>query len=111
MHCSSESHFTFSAPGILKEEYRKLEVLAFEMESTIASLEEELAAAKHENNDLISKNECLAAELEEQSEKISSLNLELSKLHEEVHELVRFLFLTFTVLKSFGILVEIDVIL
>lgn len=79
-----------SVSGILKEEYRKLEVLAFEMESTIASLEEELAAAKHENEGLILKSGSLASEQEEQSEKINLLNLELSKLHEEIHVLVRF---------------------
>ncbi|XP_031401118.1 kinesin-like protein KIN-7O isoform X2 [Punica granatum] len=78
---------TVTVDQTMQEEYRQLEVLAFEMESTIASLEEELAAAKHENGDLTSKNESLASELEYQSEKIGLLNLELNKLHEEVEKL------------------------
>ncbi|KAK4771629.1 hypothetical protein SAY87_032161 [Trapa incisa] len=68
----------------IQEEYRKLEVLAFEMESTIASLEEELASAKQENDDLILKNGSIASE---QDEKINLLNLELSRLQNEIYTL------------------------
>lgn len=38
LYCLVLSYFSFSG---VKEEYRKREVLAFEMETTIASLEEE----------------------------------------------------------------------
>lgn len=75
-----------------KEDYKKLEVLAFEMEATIASLEENLAAAHVEKEELISENGSLTSELESQTENVTFLTLEVRKLQEEVSELVRMLF-------------------
>ncbi|KAK9664426.1 hypothetical protein RND81_14G041000 [Saponaria officinalis] len=68
----------------LQEEYRKLEVLAFEMESTIASLEEDLAAANLEKEDLLARNESLSFELEMLSDKLETSNAELNALNEEL---------------------------
>ncbi|XP_042515640.1 kinesin-like protein KIN-7O isoform X2 [Macadamia integrifolia] len=68
----------------LQEEYKKLEVLAFEMETTIASLEEELEAANREKAEAIIRNEVLTSELEAMSCKLESSNLELKMSQEEV---------------------------
>ncbi|KAF8043736.1 hypothetical protein BT93_A1912 [Corymbia citriodora subsp. variegata] len=71
----------------MQEEYRRLEVLAFEMEATIASLEEELAAACKEKDELMSKCESLALELEVQSQNMSNSSSELTGLQEEISKL------------------------
>lgn len=75
---------------IFQEEYRRLEVLAFEMEATIASLEEELAAAYKEKDEVMSKCESLALELEVQSQNMSTSSSELTGLQEEISKLVSF---------------------
>ncbi|XP_043694386.1 kinesin-like protein KIN-7O [Telopea speciosissima] len=67
----------------LQEEYKKLEVLAFEMETTIASLEEELEAANREKAEAIISNEVFTSELEAMSNKLESSNLELKMSQEE----------------------------
>ncbi|KAK3446570.1 hypothetical protein EUGRSUZ_A02253 [Eucalyptus grandis] len=71
----------------MQEEYRRLEVLAFEMEATIASLEEELAAACKEKDEVMSKCESLALELEVQSQNMSNSSSELTGLQEEILKL------------------------
>lgn len=71
----------------LQEDYKKLEVLAFEMETTIASLEEELAAANEEKNVAVSRTESLTSDLQALSDKLSLSNLELNTLQEEVSDL------------------------
>ncbi|XP_059646136.1 kinesin-like protein KIN-7O isoform X2 [Cornus florida] len=71
----------------MQEEYKKLEVLAFEMETTIASLEEELAAANGEKEQATTRNECVVSELHALSDKLSMSNSELSMLQEEVSSL------------------------
>ncbi|KAL9237922.1 hypothetical protein vseg_012415 [Gypsophila vaccaria] len=68
----------------LQEDYGKLEVLAFEMESTIASLEEDLAAANLEKEDLLARNESLSFELEMLSDKLETSNSELNELNDEL---------------------------
>ncbi|KAF5747946.1 centromere-associated protein E isoform X1 [Tripterygium wilfordii] len=79
-------------PGVLfeqtmQEDYRKLEVLAFEMETHIASLEDALAAASKEKEEVIYRNEGLALELEVMSEKLNVSNSELKLLQEDISRL------------------------
>ncbi|XP_031273912.1 kinesin-like protein KIN-7O [Pistacia vera] len=68
----------------MQEDYKNLEVLAFEMETTIASLEAELAANSRERVEDISINENLASEMEVLSEKFNKSNIEPNILQEEV---------------------------
>ncbi|XP_054779938.1 kinesin-like protein KIN-7O isoform X2 [Prosopis cineraria] len=70
-----------------QEEYKKLEVLAFESETRITSLEEQLSAALKEKEDLISINEGLASELENLTDRLNISNSELYNLNEEVSAL------------------------
>ncbi|KAL9411491.1 hypothetical protein AB3S75_045150 [Citrus x aurantiifolia] len=76
------------SPGVpyelMQEDYKKLEILAFEMETAIASLEEQLAAASREREEALSRNENLASELEAKSERFSKSSTELNILREEV---------------------------
>lgn len=60
------------------------------MEATIASLEEELAAACKEKDEVMSKCESLALELEVQSQNMSTSSSELTGLQEEISKLVSF---------------------
>ncbi|KAL6498525.1 hypothetical protein OROHE_026622 [Orobanche hederae] len=69
------------------EEYSKLEVLAFEMETTIASLEDELAMANEEKNAATSRAESLAFDLQSLSNELSKSNSELCALQEEISAL------------------------
>nr|XP_016451242.1 PREDICTED: myosin heavy chain, striated muscle-like [Nicotiana tabacum] len=71
----------------VQEEYRKLEVLAFEMETTIASLEEELTISHAEKEEAISRAENLACELQALSDELNMSNTELNMLKEEVSSL------------------------
>ncbi|KAI3472268.1 hypothetical protein Pfo_029756 [Paulownia fortunei] len=66
------------------EEYKKLEVLAFEMETTIASLEDQVAMANEEKDVATSRAESLSCDLQELSDELHLSNSELSKLKEEV---------------------------
>ncbi|GAB4851741.1 hypothetical protein Ancab_031143 [Ancistrocladus abbreviatus] len=68
---------------ILQEDYKKLEVLAFEMETTIASLENELAAVNREKEEISARSGSLSSELETFSEKLNILSAELRVLQEE----------------------------
>ncbi|OMO99839.1 hypothetical protein CCACVL1_03590 [Corchorus capsularis] len=68
----------------MQEDYKKLEVLAFEMETTIASLEEELAAANRDKEEAISRNEDLAFELQALTEKLNVSSSEMNALREEL---------------------------
>ncbi|XP_015900577.4 kinesin-like protein KIN-7O isoform X2 [Ziziphus jujuba] len=68
----------------LQEEYKKMEVYAFEMETRIVSLEEELSAAVREKEETLSKNDDLTSVLEDLSEKLNISNLELKTSQEEV---------------------------
>ncbi|KAI6696909.1 hypothetical protein NL676_017028 [Syzygium grande] len=70
----------------MQEEYRRLEVLAFEMEATIASLEEELAAACKEKDEVMSKCESLALELE--NGKLEESQSYQQKLEASINQLV-----------------------
>ncbi|KAL5812063.1 hypothetical protein ACOSQ3_027013 [Xanthoceras sorbifolium] len=78
-------------PGVsyeqMQEDYKKLEVLAFEMETTIASLEEDLAAAYSEKEEAISRNENFASELEAVSQTLNISNTELNELQEVMSDL------------------------
>lgn len=67
-----------------------MEVLAFELETTITSLEEELSAALKEKEELISINEGLASELDILTEKMNTSNSEIYNLKEEISALVSF---------------------
>ncbi|PIN18320.1 Kinesin-like protein [Handroanthus impetiginosus] len=71
----------------LEEEYKKLEVLAFEMETTIASLEDQLAMANGEKDAASSRAESLASNMEALSDELQLSNSELSTLKEEVSDL------------------------
>ncbi|CAO2831621.1 unnamed protein product [Amaranthus hypochondriacus] len=71
----------------LQDDYKKLEVLAFEMETTIASLEEELAVANQEKEKLLATNESLSSEIEMLSEKFDASSSDLNALQEELLDL------------------------
>ncbi|KAH6779630.1 P-loop containing nucleoside triphosphate hydrolases superfamily protein [Perilla frutescens var. hirtella] len=66
------------------EAYRNLEVLAFEMETKIASLEEQLENANKENDMATSRADSLASDLQALSDKFHLSNSELRTLQEEV---------------------------
>lgn len=66
------------------EEYKKLEVFAFESETRIASLEEEISAALKEREEVISINEALNSELEDLTEKLRTSTSEIYDLKEEI---------------------------
>ncbi|XVE60984.1 hypothetical protein DITRI_Ditri06bG0004400 [Diplodiscus trichospermus] len=68
----------------MQEDYKKLEVLAFEMETTIASLEEELAAAHRDREEAISRSEDLALEFEALTKKLDASSSEIIALREEL---------------------------
>ncbi|EPS70558.1 hypothetical protein M569_04200, partial [Genlisea aurea] len=69
------------------EEYKKLEVLAFEMEVAIASLEDQLTVESEEKNMCISRAERLESKLLELTEELYQSNSDLSSLKEEVSTL------------------------
>lgn len=60
------------------------------METTIASLEDELAAAREEKDVTVSRTESLTSDLQTLYDKLSLSNLELSTLQGEVSDLVSF---------------------
>lgn len=64
-------------------------MLAFEMETTIASLEEELATAREEKEQATSTIESLALEMQALSDKLNMSNSELGTFEEAVSSLVR----------------------
>jgi len=64
-------------------------VLAFEMETTIASLEEELAAERGEKEEALCRNDGLGSEITDLTEKLEHSNTKLEHLQNDVTELVR----------------------
>jgi len=74
---------------IYQEEFKQLEVLAFEMETTIASLEEELAAERGEKEEALCRNDGLGSEITDLTEKLEHSNTQLEHLQNDVTELVR----------------------
>ena len=58
------------------------------METTIASLEEELGAANQEKEEIYARNESMSSELEMLSDKLDISNTELNALQEEISDLV-----------------------
>ncbi|KAK7278959.1 hypothetical protein RJT34_24000 [Clitoria ternatea] len=77
----------FSLEQALQEEHKRLEVFAFESETRIASLEEEITAALKEKENVISINESLTSELEGLTENLNSSTSELYMLKEEISSL------------------------
>nr|GEV32322.1 kinesin-like protein KIN-7O [Tanacetum cinerariifolium] len=71
-----------SVATVDQEGYRKLEVLAFEMETTIASQEEQLAIVNDEKQQADLRSESLASEVEELNEKLNFSDSELQRLEE-----------------------------
>ncbi|RZC83410.1 hypothetical protein C5167_046196 [Papaver somniferum] len=69
---------------MMQGEYEKLEVLAFEMETTIASLEEELKAVSTEKEEVLYNKDILASELEAMSLDLNSANLEKEAMQDEL---------------------------
>ncbi|CAJ1972096.1 unnamed protein product, partial [Sphenostylis stenocarpa] len=69
------------------EEHKKLELLAFESETRIASLEEEITATLKEKEEVISINDGLMLELEGLTEKMNTSTSELYNLTEEISTL------------------------
>ncbi|KAL9256575.1 Kinesin-like protein, partial [Drosera capensis] len=67
----------------LQGDYKNLEVLAFEMEATIATLEEQLATVNQENEELVAKAEVLSAEITVLSDKLDTSNSELTMYQDE----------------------------
>lgn len=74
-------------PAFSLEEYKKVEVFAFESETRITSLEEEITAALREKEEVISINEALNSELEDLTEKLSTSTSEIYDLKEEISAL------------------------
>lgn len=74
-----------------QEEHKKLEVFAFESETGISSLEDELTAALKEKAEVITINEGLTSELEDLTEKLNTSSSELYNLKEDITVLVRIL--------------------
>ncbi|XP_019092168.1 PREDICTED: kinesin-like protein KIN-7O [Camelina sativa] len=72
---------------IYQEDFRQLEVLAFEMETTIASLEEELVAERGEKEEALCRNDGLDSEITALTEKLEHSNTQLEDLQKDVTEL------------------------
>ncbi|XP_058748341.1 kinesin-like protein KIN-7O [Vicia villosa] len=66
------------------EEYKELEVFAFESETRITSLEEEISAVLKEKEEVISINEALKSELEDLTDKLVTSASEIYDLKEEI---------------------------
>lgn len=81
--------YTFCLLNLYQEDFEKLGVLAFEMETTIASLEEELAAERGEKEEALCRNEGLDSEITALTEKLEHSNVQLEHLQEDVMDLVR----------------------
>lgn len=76
---------------VYQEDHTKLEVFAFELETKIASLEEQLKATYNEKEEAIFRNECLLSELETLTEKLRIANIQLTTF-QDVAELVSLCF-------------------
>ena len=77
--------------NVYQEDHKELEVLAFELEARIASLEEQLRATSDEKEEAIFRNECLLSELETLTEKLRIANIQLTAV-QDVSELVSLCF-------------------
>lgn len=77
--------------NIYQEDHKKLEVFAFELETKIASLEEQLKATYNEKEEAIFRNECLLSELETLTEKLRIENIQLTAV-QDVSKLVSLCF-------------------
>ncbi|XP_071737421.1 kinesin-like protein KIN-7O [Rutidosis leptorrhynchoides] len=75
------------AVSVDQEEFNKLEVLAFEMEATIGSLEEQLAIVNDEKEQAVLRAESLDLKVQELSDKLNFTNSELQTLEELVSSL------------------------
>ncbi|KAL0799387.1 hypothetical protein Bca101_054562 [Brassica carinata] len=71
----------------LQEEFHNLEALAFEMETTIASLEEELAAERGVKEELLCRSEGLDSEVTALIEKLEQSNTQLEQMQIDITEL------------------------
>lgn len=69
---------------VTPEDYKKLEVLAFEMEATIAGLEDQLAMANEEKDASSNRADSLASDLEALSIELQASILEENKFKEEI---------------------------
>ncbi|XP_022935551.1 kinesin-like protein KIN-7O [Cucurbita moschata] len=74
--------FVLPYEQILEEDHKELEVLAFELEARIASLEEQLRATSDEKEEAIFRNECLISELETLTEKLRIANIQLTAVQD-----------------------------
>lgn len=81
MYLSSFCIFCF------QEDYKKMEVYAFEKDTQIISLEEELAALYREKG-VLSSNEGLHSEIKSLSEMLNTSDFKLNELQQEVLALV-----------------------
>ncbi|XP_051150638.1 kinesin-like protein KIN-7O isoform X2 [Andrographis paniculata] len=70
----------------LEDEYKKMEVLAFDMETTIASLEDQLEVANRDKDEANSIAERLSQELELSNSELSALEKEVSVLRTSLEE-------------------------
>lgn len=86
------SSFTLTCICRSIQEFKSLEVLAFEMETAIASLEEQLAIANEEKDLATLRADSLASDLEALKHELHSSNSELRVLEEEVSVLVSLLY-------------------
>ncbi|XP_038905073.1 kinesin-like protein KIN-7O isoform X2 [Benincasa hispida] len=74
--------FVLPYEQILEEDQKKLEVLTFELEAKIASLEEQLRATCNEKEEAMFRNECLLSELETLTEKLGIANIRLTAVQD-----------------------------
>lgn len=77
--------------SVYQEDYKKLEVFAFELEAKTASLEDQLMATYSEKEEAIFRNEGLLSELETLTEKLRIANIQLTAV-QDVPELVSLCF-------------------
>lgn len=96
------STFTLTSLYRSIQEFKSLEVLAFEMETAIAALEEQLAVANEEKDVATSRADSLASDLEALKHELHSSHSELRVLEEEVSVLVSLLcFIVENTIRSF----------
>lgn len=68
----------------LQEDYKKMEVYAFEKDTQIISLEEELAALYREKEGVLSSNEGLHSDIKSLSEMLNTSDFKLNELQQEL---------------------------
>jgi hypothetical protein len=72
----------------IQEEYQKLDVHAFNMETEISSLQEALTTSIAEKDEALSKVELMTSELEDLANKLNSSELERNSLSDQIALLV-----------------------